>query len=250
MIRNYIKTALRNIKKHRTLSLINILGLTTGLTAVILIGIYVRYEFSFDRFHQNADNIYRVERKGTAEGKSYHLPHTNNNIPPALKEEYPSINMGFNPGKVMVVHSNDRQFHRKMPVLKETLLQTNDISHITLADNKLGKKSYGDGIFRIKEKAQNSTENFHLIDVDEDFVSTMNMHLVAGRGFSDDFRSDRQGAFLINEAAIKKLGLSDPDDAVGKMLVQTLLENKYPTSLFAIPSWISNTSRDTEMKSG
>ena len=91
MIQNYIKTALRNIIKHRALSTINILGLTIGLTAVVLIGIYVRYEFSFDRFHKNAEQIYRIERKGTMDGESFHLPHTNNNIPRALAEEYPSI---------------------------------------------------------------------------------------------------------------------------------------------------------------
>ena len=91
MIGNYITTTLRNIFKHRALSTINILGLTIGLTAVILIGIYVRYEFSFDRFHEHAENIYRVERKGVMEGESFHLPHTNNNIPEALKEELPSI---------------------------------------------------------------------------------------------------------------------------------------------------------------
>ncbi|HKL37368.1 MAG TPA: ABC transporter permease, partial [Bacteroidales bacterium] len=91
MINKTIKTTLRNIRKHRILSVINILGLTIGLSAVILIGIYVRHEISFDRFHENAENIYRIERKGVFDGNEFHLPHTNNLIPPAMQDEFPSV---------------------------------------------------------------------------------------------------------------------------------------------------------------
>ena len=91
MINNYIKTTLRNIQKHRILSVINILGLTIGLSAMILIGIYVRHEISFDRFHKHAENIYRIERKGVFDGNEFHLPHTNNLIPPAMQDEFPPV---------------------------------------------------------------------------------------------------------------------------------------------------------------
>ena len=60
MIRNYLKIALRNLNRHKTYSGINILGLTLGLTCSFLILLYIRYEFSFDAFHENADHIYRI----------------------------------------------------------------------------------------------------------------------------------------------------------------------------------------------
>jgi putative ABC transport system permease protein len=60
MFQNYLKSALRNIKKQKWYSLITLAGLTIGITCFILISLYVRYEFSYERFHENAKNIYRV----------------------------------------------------------------------------------------------------------------------------------------------------------------------------------------------
>ena len=91
MLPNYIKTTLRNLRKHRTLAIINILGFSVGLTVVILIGISVAHELSYDRFHNNAENIYRIERTGKIKGREFHLPHTNHIIPKALYDEFPSI---------------------------------------------------------------------------------------------------------------------------------------------------------------
>lgn len=91
MIRNYFKTAFRNILKHRVLSFVNVLGLTIGLTCTILIAIFVRHELSYDKFHKNSDRIYRVERIGELDGTEFHSPHTNHLFVPKLAEEYPEI---------------------------------------------------------------------------------------------------------------------------------------------------------------
>ncbi len=61
MIRNYIKIALRNLIRQKVHSFINIVGLSIGLAIVILIGLFVRNEFSVDSFYKNKDRIYRVE---------------------------------------------------------------------------------------------------------------------------------------------------------------------------------------------
>jgi putative ABC transport system permease protein len=60
MFRNYIKVAWRSIMRHKGYSLVNLSGLMIGFTCFILIGLFVRYELSYDRFHQNADRIFRV----------------------------------------------------------------------------------------------------------------------------------------------------------------------------------------------
>ena len=60
MIKNYLKIAFRNLWRHRVFSLINILGLTVGMTACFLIFMYVRFELSYDSFHTKGDRIYRV----------------------------------------------------------------------------------------------------------------------------------------------------------------------------------------------
>lgn len=64
MIRNYIKTAWRNLLKNKFYSVINIAGLTLGLAIGILILLWVQDELSFDSFHKQADNIYRLELWG------------------------------------------------------------------------------------------------------------------------------------------------------------------------------------------
>jgi putative ABC transport system permease protein len=71
MFKNYFKTAWRNLWKNKTFSFINIIGLTIGLTSFLLIALYIFDELTFDRFHTNANNIYRiVENKTYAGGKT------------------------------------------------------------------------------------------------------------------------------------------------------------------------------------
>ncbi len=62
MIKNYLRSAFRNIKRHPFISFINIFGLTVGLTCCLLIVTYVINERSYDKFNKNANDIYRVTR--------------------------------------------------------------------------------------------------------------------------------------------------------------------------------------------
>ncbi len=62
MFKNYLYIALRNIKRFKGYSVINIAGLSVGLACCILIFLYVQYEFSYDKYHENSENIYRVIR--------------------------------------------------------------------------------------------------------------------------------------------------------------------------------------------
>ena len=62
MIRNYFKIAWRNLTKYKFISIINLFGLTVGLTCCLLITIYIINELSYDKYNKNADNIYRVTR--------------------------------------------------------------------------------------------------------------------------------------------------------------------------------------------
>lgn len=60
MYKNYLKIALRNIRKHKAYSFINIAGLAMGMACCIMIFLWVQDELSFDRFHENGDDIYRI----------------------------------------------------------------------------------------------------------------------------------------------------------------------------------------------
>jgi putative ABC transport system permease protein len=61
MLKNYLKIAFRNLRKHKLYAAINVTGLAVGLACCLLILLFVRDELSYDQFHANADRIYRVE---------------------------------------------------------------------------------------------------------------------------------------------------------------------------------------------
>jgi putative ABC transport system permease protein len=64
MIINYLKTAIRNILRNKVFSLINILGLSVGMAACLLIMLWIQNELNFDKFHENRDKMYRVMAYG------------------------------------------------------------------------------------------------------------------------------------------------------------------------------------------
>ncbi len=66
MFRNYLKIALRNMKRQKAYSILNITGLTIGMTCCILLLLYIQFELSYDKYHENSDRIYRVIREGKA----------------------------------------------------------------------------------------------------------------------------------------------------------------------------------------
>jgi putative ABC transport system permease protein len=71
MFKNYFKTAFRNLRRNKIYSFINIAGLSIGLACAMLIMLYVKDEVSFDKFHKNVNNIYRVVSKNKHNGTEY-----------------------------------------------------------------------------------------------------------------------------------------------------------------------------------
>ena len=91
MFRNYLTIAIRNILKYRFFSAINIAGLTVGVTACLFIFIYVKDELSFDRFHKDADKIYRVGLMGRMAGQEFNVSNSCYPVGLTMKEEIPGI---------------------------------------------------------------------------------------------------------------------------------------------------------------
>jgi len=91
MLKNYLKIALRNIKRHKGYSFINITGLAIGMACCLLITIWVLDELSYDKFHENAANLYRVEENQDYSGRQFHVNVTPHPLAPALKDEIPEI---------------------------------------------------------------------------------------------------------------------------------------------------------------
>ena len=64
MLKNYLITAFRNLKRHKLYSAINIIGLAIGFAVSLVITFYLIHDLTFDRFHDNAENIYRINSGG------------------------------------------------------------------------------------------------------------------------------------------------------------------------------------------
>ena len=64
MLKNYFKTAWRNLAKNKTTTLINVLGLSIGISAALIITLIIQYDFSFDQYEPGKDRIYRVISEG------------------------------------------------------------------------------------------------------------------------------------------------------------------------------------------
>ena len=71
MIKNYFKTAWRNLQKNKGYSLLNIAGLATGMAVVLLIGLWIKDEVSFDRYYQHHDRLAQVMVNQTMQGETY-----------------------------------------------------------------------------------------------------------------------------------------------------------------------------------
>jgi len=87
MIKNYLKIAWRNIVRHKAYSLINLSGLAIGMASSILILLWVQNELSYDRFHENSGQIYRI----TADAGGFLAAVNPAGMPGALKVQMPEV---------------------------------------------------------------------------------------------------------------------------------------------------------------
>ena len=91
MIRNYFKTAFRNLFRNKIYSFINIAGLSIGLSCAILILLYVKDEVSLDRFHKNVKNIYRIASISKFNGEEHQDGNTGFLQGPRFAQHIPGI---------------------------------------------------------------------------------------------------------------------------------------------------------------
>lgn len=92
MLHNYLAAALRNLLRNGAYAIINILGLTLGFAAAILIALFVRDEYSYDRFIPDHDRIYKVKEVVSPPGEApLRITVVNSSIAGALKLDYPQI---------------------------------------------------------------------------------------------------------------------------------------------------------------
>ncbi|MDW3196420.1 MAG: ABC transporter permease [Cytophagales bacterium] len=86
-----LKIALRNLTRRFSYSLINIVGLSFGLAACLVIFLFLKHELSFDKFHSQSEQIYRVTRKATISGREGTYARVNYSLTDLIREHVPEI---------------------------------------------------------------------------------------------------------------------------------------------------------------
>ena len=91
MLKNILLTSLRNLARNKLYTLINLLGLATGIACFVLIGLYVRYQRGFDRFVPHAERVYRVVGSIEEEGQGEHSSSMVFGLGPTLQHDHPEL---------------------------------------------------------------------------------------------------------------------------------------------------------------
>src|SRR4051795_13159321 len=91
MLKNYFKTAWRNLTRQKVFSFVNISGLALSLTAVWLIALYIADELSYDQYHEKANRIYRLATHGKWGDQRFDITGTSGLVAGALKSDFPEV---------------------------------------------------------------------------------------------------------------------------------------------------------------
>ena len=91
MFKNYLKIAWRNLIRNKSFSLLNIMGLSTGLAVTGLLLIWINFEVNVDQYHENKDRIYEVYNKAPVDGEIWTWNSTPKIMAPTIKKDYPEV---------------------------------------------------------------------------------------------------------------------------------------------------------------
>jgi putative ABC transport system permease protein len=121
--------------------------------------------------------------------------------------------MGFDKDQVMVVPIRDQNLRQDPGPLKSRILQQPGVLQVGAAALLPGGPV---GKTRFRAEGNPDIGTMSMLWVDQDFIKTLGIKIVAGRDFSKDFMTDASGAFILNEEAVRQLGWSVPMNALGK----------------------------------
>ena len=91
MLKSYFKIAVRHLFKHKAYSVINIAGLAVGMACCMALILFIQHEFSYDRHHQHAAQIYRMNTRSVVFGREILWTYTQNAFARFVKQDYPEV---------------------------------------------------------------------------------------------------------------------------------------------------------------
>lgn len=223
MLKNYLKIAWRNLVRNKSFSLLNILGLSIGLTVTALILLWVNYEINYDQFHEKKDRIYQVYNKYPVDGEIWTWNSTPKIMAPTLKKDYPEIeevsryfynyNFLFSQDERSIKANGtivDPSFLKifSFPLVEgnvETVLE--DVNSLVVTES-FAKKMFGDAPAVGQVLTMDNRESFKVSGILKDlplnsefnFEYIIPWSFVKQRGWDDEFWSNNSvGTFVLLE---------------------------------------------------
>ncbi|MGE5458650.1 MAG: ABC transporter permease, partial [Methanococcaceae archaeon] len=125
MLKYYLVTSFRSFKRNLSFSLINISGLSIGLTLVLILLAWLQYELSFDRFHENADKIFRVVVEFERDNSSDHFSGTQAPLGDEMKKNIPEIVEYVRFGSLgrVIVNYEDEKFREEIDLADPSIFK-------------------------------------------------------------------------------------------------------------------------------
>ncbi len=122
MYKNYIKIAWRNILSNKLFSFINIIGLAIGIACCSIIYLYLNFEMSYDKYHQNSDRIYRVTTILKDPKKADHFAPSSPTMVVRIKTNFPEVSKYFrmNEAKSMIAYGEKKIYDTKVKYADST----------------------------------------------------------------------------------------------------------------------------------
>jgi len=228
MIKNYILISLRNLRKHFSYSLINIVGLGLGLATCLLLAVWINHELSFDKFHANANRIYRGSMEYSFGGQTSKTSVSPNALLPAVLN-FPEVEGGvrvYNPAawRPFIVRHADLLFQEEhfyfadstffnvfsYPLLKGNQQKALSEPYSLILTESTAKKYFGDEDPVGKTLKVNNSREYKITglmaDVPSnsflqfDFLASFNS-LGSGRGETTWWNANYQTYVLLNKNA-------------------------------------------------
>jgi len=129
--------------------------------------------------------------------------------------------LGFQKDQQLVIPLRTSTAKAIYPSLKDALLANTSITAAGASIFYPGIANYTDWLLYKQGNSPDQTRDVYINRVDNSFLQTMGVHLVAGRLFSKDFPADTANRIVINEQTVKDFGFASPEDAVGKNIAAT-----------------------------
>jgi putative ABC transport system permease protein len=202
MFRNYLKTALRNLVRHKSFSAINLSGLALGMACSLLILMWVHDEYSMNAFHENGDRLYSVYERQYYKDKVHAFHSTPGILPDELKRIFPEVQYatGFSWMAEKAFEVNDKNIKVSgsyagpdyFKMFSYKLLQGNAQTALSRVSDIAVSRSMAESFFGSAEAAINKTIRF---DDSRDFTITT---VYENAGLHESARFD----YLINWQAL------------------------------------------------